>query len=196
MPARLLFTLQGTARVAESGRRGGLSIHFPHRSTGSSPVPRTASQRLDPLTLCPGASSDMRTESVAARITRAPLAALPTERRAIRHLGRTAIAAEIRALLRTLGITGVSVTCPRGACVHIRIPTIDCGHRDIMVPPYRHRATCRVCAEGHAAERRIEYILGAAFDIEDRSDTQSDYFNFVYLIHQTRDHAETRDVAA
>lgn len=137
----------------------------------------------------------MRTLSVAARITRVSLAALP-EPRAIRRLGRTAIAAEIRALFRTLGISGVSVTCRRGGHVHIRIPVLDCGHRDVMVPLHHHRATCRVCAQGHAAARRIRYILETVFDIEDRSDIQSDYFNFVYLIHQSRDHAKTHEVAA
>jgi hypothetical protein len=100
---------------------------------------------------------------------------------ALRDSERKVIAAEIRKLLKALGIKKVSVTAPNysvAQCVGIDLPYLP--HDD---HPSIDWPSCPVCSMHRAAVYRLEVILLSAFpDLDDRSDVLSDYFDFRFLV--------------
>lgn len=103
----------------------------------------------------------------------------------IRHSPRKEIAANIRALLRRLKIKGISVTAPNysmAQSVEIRLP--EASEHDRRQETGHDYATCPICIERHEASKYLEKIILAAFpDLDNRSDSQSDYFNYRLSIH-------------
>lgn len=120
----------------------------------------------------------------------------------LRREPRKAIAAEIRKLLKSLNIKGVSVRTPNysmASGVDISLPgtslfvseddhlalhhTIDIEHRADLhwcgLVQY-----CPHCQKSKQAKDALEnIILGAFPDLDNRSDTQSDYFDYILSIN-------------
>lgn len=116
----------------------------------------------------------------------------------VRGLPRKDRAALARGLFRKLGIKGIGVTAPNYSMAHsvdVRLP--DMGGHDLTRWPHYHDRHCCSAPNGHneenrcpacrdraAAERKVEAILLTAFpNSDDRSDTQSDYFDFCWSIN-------------
>lgn len=102
----------------------------------------------------------------------------------LRSAANTTIAKQIRAVFKAAGVKGVRVTSG-GYCVHVRIPsrTPWHGHElDGHAPMPRYR--CPICnRENQVHERATRLILAALPDLDDRSDSQSDYFDFRFLVN-------------
>lgn len=112
----------------------------------------------------------------------------------IRNLARKQISDHVRALLKSLGIKGVSVTTPNysmAQSIDISLPDDDRHEHQ----PYHeqaeaeYRAThedymgamhfCHFCREDRDAKDRLERLILTAFpDLADKSDLQSDYFDY------------------
>jgi hypothetical protein len=99
----------------------------------------------------------------------------------LRREPRKVIAAEVRGLLRSIGLNGISVTAPNysmARAIDIRTPrnnpepiVKDEDGWDAHHPAYR--------AARNAAVVRIEAIILAAFpDLDDRSDSMIDYYDY------------------
>jgi hypothetical protein len=109
-------------------------------------------------------------------------APLPGMRRAsLRRESRKVIAAEVRSLLRSMGLKGISVTAPNysmAQAIDIKTPrnepepiVKDEDGWDAHHPDYR--AAC------NAASAKIEAIILAAFpDLDNRSDSMTDYYDY------------------
>lgn len=104
-------------------------------------------------------------------------APVPFPRGEIRHSPRKIQAKLVRALLKDLGIRGVSVTAPNysmAQAIDVRIPSLGCGHESS-----EERWECAGCNMRQAAIARLEALILAAYpDMADRSDTQSDHFDY------------------
>lgn len=100
----------------------------------------------------------------------------PVVNPAIRRESRKVKAAEIRKVLKSMGIKGISVTAPNysmASSVHIKIPRASDHDRGAVGHEFH---TCPLCMQHTRAERKIAEIILAAFpDLDDRSDSQSDY---------------------
>jgi hypothetical protein len=100
-----------------------------------------------------------------------------------RSIARTEQAALTRKLFRSLGIKGVSVTAPSysmAQSVDIRLPRRDDFEFDTFGDVDRD---CPAAKMNHAAHAKIGAILARAFpNHEDRSDSQSDHFDFCWSI--------------
>jgi hypothetical protein len=99
----------------------------------------------------------------------------------LRREPRKVIAAEVRSLLRSMGLKGISVTAPNysmARSIDIRTPrnepepiVKDEDGWDTHHPTYR--------AARNAASAKIEAIILAAFpDLDDRSDSLTDYYDY------------------
>ena len=117
---------------------------------------------------------------------------LPAFRANIRHQTRKEWAAAVRKLFKDLKLTGISVTTPSysmAQSIHISIPdlivdriTHDRIHDEIWSRG-GHAIDCPDCAKRWNAHNRIEEIVLAAFpDLGDRSDSQSDHFDYCLSI--------------
>ena len=99
----------------------------------------------------------------------------------LRHKPRKEWAGAVRGLLKEFGVEGVSVTTPSysmASSVYISIPSIEHDHM-----PDQWARDCEHCQLKQAAETKLEAILLAAFpDMDDRSDTQTDYFDYCFSI--------------
>lgn len=119
---------------------------------------------------------------VIATIEAAPMPTTP--RIGTRHDGMVKRAAAVRALLKVLGIRGVSVTAPSYsmACsVHVRLPNFRHEH-DERHFGQRYR-DCTRCQRRHAATERLARLILTAFpDWDDRSDSQADHFDYVVSV--------------
>lgn len=110
-----------------------------------------------------------------------------------RSASRKVQAAAARALFKQLGLKGISVTAPNysmAQAVHIHLP-----HTEVTpeLQAAYHQA-CRTRAQAiaaygqlrqreYAAEQKLEAILAKAFPNHlDRSDSQSDHFDFCWSI--------------
>ena len=123
------------------------------------------------------------------------LAAMLHRELGVRQLERKEIAAKVRGLLKSLGIKGMSVTAPSysmAQTIHISFPR--CGRNEhepvhfrleaeerAKGGPYRGMAlVCPFCRVEREARDRLETLILAAFpDLDDRSDLQSDYFDYI-----------------
>ena len=117
----------------------------------------------------------------------------PNQGENIRRLSRKDQAAKIRFVLRGYSFTGISVTAPNysmAQAVHIRIPaqthTDNAAHNALHDEIFRnggHTTDCPDCAQHWEAQEYIERVILAAFpDLADRSDLQSDYFDYCLSI--------------
>ncbi len=114
-----------------------------------------------------------------------------------RHIPRKEQAALARQLFKRLGLKGISVTAPRYAQAHsvdVRLPAE--GEHDPNKWPHAHdrccgpngrghheENRCPACRERAAAQKKLEAILLTAFpNHDDRSDLQTDYFDFRWSI--------------
>jgi len=113
----------------------------------------------------------------AARIPTAPLA--QNARRADQK-ERTRL---IRQALKDAGVRGASVTMARGSMCYwsdIRVEGIAHTEYPEDHVPFR----CPVCQRNQAAEKKLNAIIMAALPgMDDRSDSQSDHFDFVYSVN-------------
>lgn len=112
-----------------------------------------------------------------------------------RHEPRKVQAAAARKLFRELGIRGISVTAPNysmAQSVDVRIPEpADSEHHGDKWPHgnsfelSRSEATrCPACARRSRIRDKVEAILARAFPNHDnRSDSQSDHFDFCWSIN-------------
>jgi hypothetical protein len=97
----------------------------------------------------------------------------------LRKERRTVWAKAIRRLLADLGIKGVSITTPHYSMAHsidVKLPAGTPHDRGAADHEYRD---CPMCQERNRAQDRITQIILAAFpDLDDRSDSMTDYFDF------------------
>jgi hypothetical protein len=115
-----------------------------------------------------------------ARILNAPL---PAFRGNIRRDGRSTWGAKVRRLFADLGIKGISVTTPSysmAQSIDIRLPgEAEHDYREEWQGGTHERATCPICRERQAAVERVEEIILAAFpDLDNRSDSQTDHYDY------------------
>ena len=126
---------------------------------------------------------------------------LPAVRANIRDLTRKEWAHEVKGLLKSLGLGWISVTAPSysmASSISVRFHTpqaewdgsqhqarhekIDEQQRECM-EWFGYGTYCPWCKQEWAAHHKLEEIILAAFpDLNDRSDTQSDYFDFCLSI--------------
>lgn len=97
-------------------------------------------------------------------------------------------AAAIRALFKRLGIKGVSVTAPNYA--HAKTVNVDIKRLEDQPTQRVGNASVphKKCREAEIdVARKLEAIILSAFpDLDDRSDPQSDYYDYCISIHMTR----------
>lgn len=128
-------------------------------------------------------------EAVIASIESAALPAPTGE--PIRSLATTEQNAKIRALLKSLGIKGVSVKRSHAgwaATVSVSFAGISHACAADSWDRQHNRSDCPTCVRTIAAERKIEAIILAAFpDCGDRSDLQTDYFDYVFSVRAEQD---------
>lgn len=96
----------------------------------------------------------------------------------VRRLDRKEIAKGVRALFKALGIKGVSVTVPMYSMAQgIRVEVPE--EKTFSEEKQGYALTARY----HEAKSRLENILLAAFpDTENRSDSQCDHFDYVWML--------------
>jgi hypothetical protein len=130
------------------------------------------------------------------KIIKAPL---PTTTRNIRDLDRKEQAKIVRQLFKSLGFTGVSVTTPTysmASSINISLPRQpwegehEPEHNRLQAIEYSKPSyngmvqVCPWCKESWLADKQIRAIILAAFpDMDNRSDTQSDYSDFAFTIN-------------
>jgi hypothetical protein len=115
----------------------------------------------------------------------------------IRDLTRKEQSAKVRAAFKALGLTGISVTTPNysmASSIQISLPRTDWEtHEPIHTPleaierqkdEYNGMVqVCPVCKESWMAHVAIERIILAMFpDMDNRSDSQTDYSDFAFTI--------------
>lgn len=98
-------------------------------------------------------------------------------------------AVAVRALFKDLGIPHVSVTAPvysMAQSIRISIPSTSHayhrGYEPNRYDPNSYR-NCPRCSRRHAAENRLERLILAAYpDLNNRSDSMTDYFDYCLSI--------------
>lgn len=101
---------------------------------------------------------------------------------AMRDNTRKDWAKAVRVLYKTLGVKGVSVTAPNysmASSIHIQI-SVDDGHEHTGGVEYTN---CLICKRYGKAKAKLEALVLAAYpDLDDRSDSMTDYFNFCLMV--------------
>lgn len=111
----------------------------------------------------------------------------------MRRKSRKEWAQAVRSLLKEVGIKGVSVTAPNysmASSIDIILPRYDYERHQCYItkndPTIEYRtavAMCKQCQRKQAASKRLNEIILLAFpDLNDRSEYQSDYFDFCFTI--------------
>jgi hypothetical protein len=169
----------GHWRECESASRDRVMLPTTDRCIGCW-APRIPGDRF-----CPSCGAALHAGDTIAQILAAPFP--PRSLHPMRHAGRKAQAAAVRKLLHGLGIKGVSVTAPsyaNASAIHIRIP--DDEHVDGTDPRgYRDHEyrTCPRCQRRHVATLRLTSLILAAYpDLDNRSDSQRDHFDYVLSV--------------
>jgi hypothetical protein len=102
----------------------------------------------------------------------------------IRHLDQKERSAKIRGLLKACGIKGVSVTSAVGSMCYwtnVRFETPD--HLPGTDFTTHLAYECPVCRVARLGEKIITgHILAAFPDLDDRSDSQVDHFDYVFSV--------------
>jgi hypothetical protein len=143
----------------------------------------------DPVYISTDPERDMREYPTRAQIMRAPIPAVVD--RAMRDQPRKEVAAAVRALLKRLGIKGVSVTTPNYSMamgIQVRIPDRPEDWQDDLHPhrPGDH-TDCWRCQLAKAARVRLELLILAAFpDLDDRSDYSTNYYDAYLSVQSAR----------
>lgn len=92
------------------------------------------------------------------------------------------IAKNIRQLFKVLGIKGLSVTVGRGTgsrYITIRLPHIEHAHDDYSMD----MCQCKVCEMRTNARYHLDWLITCAFpQYGDRSEYQTDYYDFIWMI--------------
>lgn len=115
-----------------------------------------------------------------------------------RMIPRKEQAALARKLFKSLGIKGVSVTAPNysmAQVVNVTLPRIETSDADFLLDGTNYRNHCwsdmpievpakQKNAARWTAERKIDEILARAFpQHDDRSDSQTDYFDSCWSVN-------------
>ena len=104
----------------------------------------------------------------------------------LRKATRKERAKAVRNLFKSLGIKGISVTAPNysmAQSIDITIPHDSCDNA-IHDDPSKSFRDCAECNRRWQAKERIEPIILAAYpDLDNRSDSQSDHFDYCLSIH-------------
>ncbi len=105
---------------------------------------------------------------------------------AFRKESRKTWAVGVRALFKRLGLKGISVTAPRysmAQSIDIGFPWRSCTdpvHADFS----KNNSDCADCSRVWKAKNHVEKIILAAYpDLDNRSDLQSDYFDYCLSVH-------------
>lgn len=100
-----------------------------------------------------------------------------------RHITRKEQAAAARKLFRSLGLKGISITAPNYSMAH-SVDVSPLKRDDYVFDSFGMVIEGdEARAANSAASRKIEAILAAAFpNHDDRSDSQSDHFDFCWSI--------------
>ncbi len=117
-------------------------------------------------------------------------ATIPTAPEKIRDLHQKERTAKIRSMLRGMGIKvgavgkGVSVVSATGSmCYWTNVRFKGLRHAAGTSCGYT-RMECHTCRANLAAVRTVEKLILTAFpDLDDRSDSQTDHFNFVFTVN-------------
>lgn len=107
----------------------------------------------------------------------------------IRHLTRKEWAQNVRKLIQSLGLQGISVTTPNysmAQSIVIRLPETltdnDAVHKavhDMLDRRNLPSLNCAHCNQRQQARKHLESIILTAFpDLDDRSELQSDSFDY------------------
>ncbi len=111
-----------------------------------------------------------------------------------RHMPRKEQAAMARELFKHLGLRGISVKTPNysmASTVDVQLPKLSRHdetawphhHGDCCTSGHTEASQCRTCRIQNQAKAKVAEILNAAFPKhDDRSDSQSDYFDFCWSI--------------
>jgi hypothetical protein len=124
-----------------------------------------------------------RTLSASEIISSIEAAALPAPTGdAIRTLGTVEQCSKIRAMLKAAGIKGVSVKRSHaGWSATVAVSFLRLGHEEGVNWGLHNRAECPICSREIAATRKLETVILAAFpDCDNRSDSMTDYFDYVF----------------
>jgi membrane protease subunit (stomatin/prohibitin family) len=98
-----------------------------------------------------------------------------------RHIPRKEQAKLARELFKKLGLKGISVTTPNYSMAQSVDVSIPSRNDYKMIGQYDIDPECEACKANHEARERIEAILLAAFPNHDnRSDSQTDYFDYCW----------------
>jgi hypothetical protein len=105
----------------------------------------------------------------------------------LRHESRKERAKAVRALFKSMGLKGISVTAPNysmAQSIDICIPRDSYCDNPIHQDPSKNNSDCTECSRVWKAKQRLEPIILAAFpDLDNRSDSQSDHFDYCLSIH-------------
>ena len=97
-----------------------------------------------------------------------------------RHVGQEERTKLIRSLMKTLGLKGISVRKATGAQCYWTYITVPKMAYDPKVSQAERE---NIWELEYKAKEKIESIILAAFpSFEDRSDPQTDYFSFVFMV--------------
>ena len=92
----------------------------------------------------------------------------------------------VRALFKSLGFKGISVTAPNysmASSIRISFPSSGCQN-PIHNEPYSRYLDCALCAKERAAKQKAVAIILAAFpDLDNRSDSQTDHFDYCLSVN-------------
>ena len=108
------------------------------------------------------------------------IAPMPAVLGHIRHEARKEIAAQVRKLLRSVGVKGISVTAPNysmAQTIDIRLPEDE--HPNPSAPEAHTTRDCPRCQRRQVTSRKLEALILAAYpDLDSRNDTSTDYFDY------------------
>lgn len=107
----------------------------------------------------------------------------------LRQASRKEWAQAVRKLFKELGLTGISVTTPSysmAQSIKISLPSVEGNNSDEHVKFHdslwregRTGMDCPKCHERWQARQHLENIILSAFpDLDNRSNTQTDYFDY------------------
>jgi hypothetical protein len=103
-----------------------------------------------------------------------------------RYIPRKEQARLARELFKRLGLKGLGARVTRGfncSTVHIKVPRLQHSPEEHKTN-WRDTGNCQACKFDRYARDKLDEILARAFpQHDDRSDSQSDYFDFKWFIY-------------
>ena len=130
------------------------------------------------------AGVEMTVPDTIASIEAATVPASPVSTTA-RSAGQKERTAMIRQALKASGVRGVSVTMATGSmCYWTHVRAEGVPHAQGTDWNAHEARQCPVCLRNQAADKKLTALILAAFpDLGDRSDLQSDHFDFVFTVN-------------